>query len=172
MDNNEIFINKLSELRAINEFSQTEMAKKLNISRQTYNNYERGTREPSFETLTSIAQIFNVSTDYLLGYSPDTTNDFDFKLLDKSAMQLKNKLLNVGIDISDENKQETLMNFIETNKDILKILMNNNSENRNSDASIPLQFVAKGGVGAQTVNVSKTNRAKSLKALEKLKENE
>ncbi len=124
MDSKEIFINKLNELRILNEISQTEMASKLNISRQTYNNYERGTREPSFETLTSIASIFNVSTDYLLGYSSSANAENNIKYLDKSAMQLKNKLLNAGIDISDEKEQETLMNFIETNKDILKKLNN------------------------------------------------
>lgn len=124
MDSKEIFINKLNELRILNEISQTEMASKLNISRQTYNNYERGTREPSFETLTSIASIFGVSTDYLLGYSSSSKAENNIKYLDKSAMQLKNKLLNAGIDISDEKEQETLMNFIETNKDILKKLNN------------------------------------------------
>ena len=34
---------------------------------QTYANYEYGRREPDFETTKKLANLFNVSTDYLLG---------------------------------------------------------------------------------------------------------
>lgn len=43
------------------------MAAKLNITQPSYIRYENGTSEPSLETLTKIADIFDVSVDYLLG---------------------------------------------------------------------------------------------------------
>ena len=43
------------------------MAEKLNIVQPSYIRYENGTAEPSQETLIKIAEIFDVSVDYLLG---------------------------------------------------------------------------------------------------------
>jgi len=37
------------------------------------NMYERGDRQPNFETLESIADFFNVDIDYLLGRTSKTT---------------------------------------------------------------------------------------------------
>ncbi|MBE6135828.1 MAG: helix-turn-helix transcriptional regulator [Erysipelotrichaceae bacterium] len=56
------------------------MADKLNVSRQSYINYENGDTEPSFDTLKNISRILNTSIDDLLGNSlffenNDTTVD-------------------------------------------------------------------------------------------------
>lgn len=57
----------LKELRIKAGVSQTTIAKELGISRQAYNYYENGKRDPDTEMLKNIANYFNVSTDYLLG---------------------------------------------------------------------------------------------------------
>ncbi len=49
-----------------NDKTQKEIAKELNIAPTTLGNYIRNLREPDFKTLISIANCFNVSTDYLL----------------------------------------------------------------------------------------------------------
>lgn len=49
--------------------SQQEFAKKVGVSKSSVNMYERGEREPSLETLESIADYFNVDMDFLLGKS-------------------------------------------------------------------------------------------------------
>ncbi|MCD8040787.1 MAG: helix-turn-helix domain-containing protein [Clostridia bacterium] len=43
------------------------MAAMLGVSQPSYIRYENGTSEPSQENLVKIANIFDVSVDYLLG---------------------------------------------------------------------------------------------------------
>lgn len=58
-----------------NDKTQKEVANALNIAPTTLGNYIRNLREPDFKTLVSIANYFNISTDYMLGnvYSKDLT---------------------------------------------------------------------------------------------------
>lgn len=60
---------KLYELRKEREISQDEIAKILNVTRQSYSRYERGEHELGYEALNKLANFFDVSIDYLLGYS-------------------------------------------------------------------------------------------------------
>jgi DNA-binding XRE family transcriptional regulator len=59
--------NKIKEFRKVKNINQEEMAKLLNVSRQTYIHYESGEFEPSFETLIKISKILKTSLDDLLG---------------------------------------------------------------------------------------------------------
>ncbi len=61
------FANVLRQLRNERGLSQQELARLLGISKSAVNMYERGERQPNFETLELIADFFNVDTDYLLG---------------------------------------------------------------------------------------------------------
>ena len=65
------FGERLAELRKKQGLSQSELAKKLNISKSTLAMYETDKRQPNFETQTKIADFFEVSIDYLLGRSID-----------------------------------------------------------------------------------------------------
>lgn len=58
---------RLREIREAKGMSQIEAAKQLNVSRQSYNFYENGKRDPDTQTLQRMAEFFNVSVDYLLG---------------------------------------------------------------------------------------------------------
>lgn len=62
-----IFQKRLQEQRALFKYTQREMAEKLDISQPSYIRYENGTSEPTQENLVKIADIFDVSVDYLLG---------------------------------------------------------------------------------------------------------
>lgn len=64
-----IFAKRLTELRKQNKYTQRDIAKKLNISQPSYIRYEHDSSEPSYENLVKIADLFDVSTDYLLGRS-------------------------------------------------------------------------------------------------------
>lgn len=59
--------NVLKSLRKEKKQTQTEVAKALNISQRAYSNYENGEREPSVDTLISMAEYFNVPLDILVG---------------------------------------------------------------------------------------------------------
>lgn len=61
------FANVLRSLRVQREMSQQSLADSMRISKSALNMYERGERQPNFETLELIADYFNISIDFLLG---------------------------------------------------------------------------------------------------------
>ena len=68
-DNLNITSERIKQIRESMGYSQVEFAKNLNLSKQTVSNYETGTRQPGLDIVISIAQTFNISTDYILGRS-------------------------------------------------------------------------------------------------------
>lgn len=63
------FSQRLRTLRTENKLSQQSLSEELGVSKSSINMYERGEREPNFETVAAIAGFFGVDTDYLLGRS-------------------------------------------------------------------------------------------------------
>ena len=61
------FPKRLKELRIQHGFSQESLARKLGMTSQNYGRFETQNANPKMATLTQLAQIFNVSVDYLLG---------------------------------------------------------------------------------------------------------
>lgn len=57
----------MQELRQRNDLSQGEIAARIGVARTRYSGYENTGREPDFETLTKIADYYDVSLDYLFG---------------------------------------------------------------------------------------------------------
>lgn len=58
---------RIRNLREDMDLTQQNMADKLFINRRTYSSYELGVRGIPIEILSRIADIFNTSTDYLIG---------------------------------------------------------------------------------------------------------
>ena len=61
-----MFYERLNAIRKLKGFTAQQMADSLNIALRSYRMYESGDRSPSLEMLVQIADILNVSTDYLL----------------------------------------------------------------------------------------------------------
>lgn len=61
-----MFNKRLREMRMKCKLTQQNMADKLNISLNAYQKYEQAERSPSLQCLVLIADIFDVSLDYLL----------------------------------------------------------------------------------------------------------
>lgn len=61
------FGNILKTLRLRKNMTQAQLAQKLGLTKSVISAYETGLRLPSYDILIHIAQIYNVSTDYLLG---------------------------------------------------------------------------------------------------------
>ncbi|NMV48157.1 helix-turn-helix transcriptional regulator [Lactobacillus reuteri] len=79
------FGERLANLRESRGWSKTYVAKAIGLSSmQTYANYEYGRREPDFQTLNKIANLFNVSTDYLLNGNKEEHKTAD--LADKDTV--------------------------------------------------------------------------------------
>jgi len=56
---------KLKELRKENNLTQQQVADKLNISRVNYTRYETDVSCPDFDVLVALADLFDVSLDYI-----------------------------------------------------------------------------------------------------------
>ena len=68
---------KIKILREKRGITQSELAKKLGITRSGVNAWEMGISVPSTQYIVILAKFFNVSTDYLLGLSDTSTISVD-----------------------------------------------------------------------------------------------
>lgn len=59
--------NKLKELRTQKGYTISQLCKELEMNQNTYAKYERNERDVSTDTLSQIADFYDVTTDYLLG---------------------------------------------------------------------------------------------------------
>ena len=78
------FSERVKDLRTQSGMTQQEVAEKLNVTKQTISQYERGQRRPDIEGLEAISDLFNVSSDYVLGKTNLTLqfiDDVELKLL-------------------------------------------------------------------------------------------
>ena len=63
------FAGRLKQLRQEHGMNQQELADRLGISRSAVGMYEQGRRDPDFELLDAIADLFGVDLSYMLGSS-------------------------------------------------------------------------------------------------------
>lgn len=67
----QIFSQRLIALRKEKHLTQTELGQIIGKGRSTMSGYETEGKEPDIETLLALAKYFDVTTDYLLGYSDE-----------------------------------------------------------------------------------------------------
>lgn len=60
---------RLKELRKEHNFRQEEIAEKLGITTSAYGFYEQGKTIPNAVTIVFLADLYDVSADYLLGFT-------------------------------------------------------------------------------------------------------
>lgn len=58
---------RIKALREARGWTQAELARRINITRNGVNSWEQGLSMPSPACLVDLARLFSVSTDYLLG---------------------------------------------------------------------------------------------------------
>lgn len=64
---------RLRKLRLEKKYTHESLAEKLSMSIRMVARYESGITDPTGDVITRIADVFNVSTDYLLGRTDDPT---------------------------------------------------------------------------------------------------
>lgn len=57
---------RLENLREESGYTKKEISNKLGFSSNVYGTYEREERQPAYETLAALADLFDVSLDYLI----------------------------------------------------------------------------------------------------------
>ena len=67
---------KIRTLRLQKAMTQEQLAERLGISYQSVSRWENGVTYPDIEFLPTIAKLFSVSTDYLLGQNEDEKKNF------------------------------------------------------------------------------------------------
>ena len=70
------FGNKIKTLRQQNGLTQAQLAERLGLTKSVISAYETGLRMPSYDILISLARVFKVSTDFLLGLEQKEKIDF------------------------------------------------------------------------------------------------
>lgn len=77
-----LFSKRLKQLREEKGLKQAQIAEFLNYGSTAISNYESGRNEPSYNDLIKIANFFDVSIDYLLGYSDVKKYNYQYKMSD------------------------------------------------------------------------------------------
>lgn len=68
------FQEQLKQLRKENRMSQNDLAKMLGMAKGTVSMWEMGQRNPSFDALERMSEIFDKRVDYILGNSEDASS--------------------------------------------------------------------------------------------------
>lgn len=106
------FSERLKELRKQAKLTQVELAGKLGIVQSSYADWERGKKKPTQDNLIKIAQVLNVSVDYLLDNS-----DADIKNDELDNVEFLFRMNSKGL--TDEEKKifkRELIQFMEERK--------------------------------------------------------
>lgn len=69
MFSQEIFCQKLRQLRHSHQLTLEQLGKSFNVTKQTVSRWEKGDRLPPLDVATALAEYFSVSLDYLVGLS-------------------------------------------------------------------------------------------------------
>lgn len=106
--NQSVFSDMIRTLRKNAGYTQEEVSSKLNIQRQTYSNYENACRTPPLEIIIALADLYQVSVDYLV-------RGVEYKEEKTPQALLKDKLFDSFSSLS-KNAQKEVLNFIRFKK--------------------------------------------------------
>jgi transcriptional regulator with XRE-family HTH domain len=71
------FSTRLKEIRREKKLTQEQLGQKVNVTKVSISGYESGNRTPDMDTLQKIADVLEISVDYLLGRT-DTSSDANY----------------------------------------------------------------------------------------------
>lgn len=92
-------IENLKKAREKVGLTQAQAAEAIGVSDGTYKNYEQGKREPNGDKMVTIANLFNVTTDYLLGREPSPNPFADLNLSEEDEANVVAKYMSLPPEI-------------------------------------------------------------------------
>ena len=108
---------KLVELRQQYNFSQTEVADYLGMTREGYSHYERNSREPNLEALMRLSRLYKIDIS---------------ELINEKTIPVPNKDMDSGSSSTEDSSANTITNNI---NHFLKIFTGRNSNLNLTDIS-------------------------------------
>lgn len=111
------FSERLKNLRKEARLTQVDVASKLGISQPAYASWERGVKKPTQENLVKIAQVLNVSVDYLVGNSEEKLDELDniellFRMNSKGLTEEEKEIFKKElIEFMEERKKAFRKNY-------------------------------------------------------------
>ena len=66
-----MYFKRIADLRIDKDYTQKEIATILNVHPEVYRRYEKGIREIPVWAIVKLAQLYQTSTDYILGLTDD-----------------------------------------------------------------------------------------------------
>lgn len=99
-------------LRKKSNYRQEDVSRMLNIQRQTYSNYENASRTPPLEIVVALAELYDVSVDYLV-CGKDHASGISSPALSPEEKQL----LHDFADLPDHKRRE-VRDFIQFKKQL------------------------------------------------------
>lgn len=114
-DCKKIFGTRLKELRIKAGLSQDILAQKLKVSKSALGYYENAGRTPDIDILDKVAKYFDVSLDYLMGYSENLTTDIDLKSVCKytGLSEKAIKSTTIAKELSNKRLHDTIEFILE-----------------------------------------------------------
>ena len=128
------FGKKLHSLMKDNKITQQELAEKLNVRRGSVSNWVTDRRMPDSDTIVDLANIFNVTTDYLLGNDKNIKDDINSKdlIFDNAQDALKFILKQPNIMAFDipELTDEEIIEFANDILDYIEFISSKHNKNK------------------------------------------
>lgn len=86
---------RLTNLRLKNNYSQSFVARQIGVTPALISAYEKQERKPSLEKLIALADIYHVSTDYILGrsYKDDSSRTINVEHLNDHQIKILRDLI-------------------------------------------------------------------------------
>lgn len=102
MDRKKIIGQRIRTMRLSHRMTQADLAKAIDQSQASITMYENGRREPDFETLEALADVFNVPLAYLISDDPSS-------FYPEIAHTKEARIISGGIDrMSPERREQAL----------------------------------------------------------------
>lgn len=113
--------NNFKKAREQRNLTQQECADAMGLTLRAWQGYEQGIREPKFETLCNIANLFGVTTDYLLGRETGEPSPTEQLKRQFNLSVLEKEILDNYLSLPKDMRGD-LMEFLQ--KSVQKVLDN------------------------------------------------
>lgn len=97
-----MFAERIKELRKQKGLTQVKLAEAVGMSKGTVAMWETGKRQPNFDTLNDLSDLFDKRIDYILGYSNDPS----------SPNPTEGELDQMAAWTAEENFHETVIEYL------------------------------------------------------------